>query len=300
MAPRPVIPQELTKRPFTLEETRRSGLSRRKLQGTSWRRLSVGVYVWTGLSETPWLRLEAVRSRLPSAAAFSGRTAAWLHGLELTPGDDPIEITLPRASGVSARVGVTVRRSNLKRGEVVTREGVPTTSILRTLFDLGQRLELVEAVVAVDRALQLELVTQAQLDSWMAGRRGSKGIVRFRQIADLAEPGAESPMETRLRLLLMLAGLPRPQTQVRLHDDRGRFLGRVDLFYPASRLAIEYDGGTHRDSLIEDNRRQNALLSAGFRLLRFTSAEVLRAPERVIAQVRAALESHPQPLRKSA
>lgn len=69
----------------------------------------------------------------------------------------------------------------------------------------------------------------------------------------------------------------------------GDILGRVDLFYRSARLAIEYDGGTHRDSLIEDNRRQNGLLSAGFRLLRFTGPDVLRAPASVVTQVRAAL-----------
>ena len=96
-------------------------------------------------------------------------------------------------------------------------------------------------------------------------------------------------METRLRLLLVLAGLPRPEVQVPLEDGRGRFLGRPDLYYPGERLGLEYDGGTHRASLAEDNRRQNRLLSAGFRLLRFTAGDVLRTPDLVVAQVRAAL-----------
>src|SRR5438309_2090955 len=106
----------------------------------------------------------------------------------------------------------------------------------------------------------MHLITLAQLNSWIAARKGSKGIVSFRRVAELAEPAAESPMETRLRLLLIFAGLPRPEAQARLYGKRGEFLGRVDLFYRSPRLAIEYDGGTHRDSLIEDNRRQNGLL----------------------------------------
>jgi len=80
-------------------------------------------------------------------------------------------------------------------------------------------------------------------------------------------------MEARLRMLLIGAGLPRPQVQVALYDDQGRFLARTDLYYPDHRLALEYDGGTHRESLVEDNRRQNRLLRAGFRLLRFTASE---------------------------
>jgi very-short-patch-repair endonuclease len=96
-------------------------------------------------------------------------------------------------------------------------------------------------------------------------------------------------METRLRMLLVLARLPRPEAQVSLNDSNGRFLGRVDLYYPAQRLALEYDGGTHRTSLIEDDRRQNLLLNAGYHVLRFTVADIRETPDAVVRQVRAAL-----------
>jgi len=96
-------------------------------------------------------------------------------------------------------------------------------------------------------------------------------------------------MESRLRLLLVQAGLPRPGVQVTLHDVNGRFIGRPDLYYRAQRLAIEFDGGTHRDSMVEDNRRQNRLLNTGCRLLRFTAADVYNTPGAILAQVRAPL-----------
>lgn len=96
-------------------------------------------------------------------------------------------------------------------------------------------------------------------------------------------------METRLRMLLVLAGLPRPQVQVPLRDPVGLFVGRPDLYYVSERLAIEYDGATHRDSLAADNRRQNRLVNAGYRLLRFTAADVLSTPDSVIQQVKQAL-----------
>jgi hypothetical protein len=92
-------------------------------------------------------------------------------------------------------------------------------------------------------------------------------------------------METRLRLLLVLGGLPRPLAQVALHDGDGRFLGRPDLYYPDQRLGIEYDGATHRDSLADDDRRQNRLLDAGHRLLRFTAQDIARSPDAVVALV---------------
>jgi very-short-patch-repair endonuclease len=90
-------------------------------------------------------------------------------------------------------------------------------------------------------------------------------------------------------LLLVMARLPRPLAQVRLHDEGGDFLGRQDFYYPLHRLAIEYDGAQHRESLTGDNRRQNRLVDAGYRLLRFTAADVLSAPDSVVALVRRAL-----------
>jgi very-short-patch-repair endonuclease len=98
-------------------------------------------------------------------------------------------------------------------------------------------------------------------------------------------------METRLRFLLIEAGLPRPEVQADLRDTDGRFIGRADLYYPQKRLVIEYDGANHRERLVEDNRRQNALLNAGFRLLRFTAADVHQRPESIAGQVRHAFLS---------
>ncbi|MBO0686900.1 MAG: DUF559 domain-containing protein, partial [Candidatus Dormibacteraeota bacterium] len=110
-----------------------------------------------------------------------------------------------------------------------------------------------------------------------------------RRVLVLAEPAAESPMETRLRLVLVLAGLPRPVAQVSLRDDTGEFLARPDLYYPQARLAIEYDGGTHRGSLTADNRRQNRLQRSGVRLLRYTAPDVYGRQDAIVAEVRALL-----------
>ena len=92
-------------------------------------------------------------------------------------------------------------------------------------------------------------------------------------------------------MLLVLNGLRRPQAQVSVHDRQGRFLGRLDLYYPDAHLGLEHDGGTHRDRLAEDNRRQNRLLNNGIRLLRFTAGDVLGAPDVALAQVRKMLST---------
>ena len=261
------------------------GVTRRQLRGASYRRLGSGLYRWVGLKESPTLILAAVARRLPAGAAFSGRTAVWLHGLDpMFP--NPVEVTIPEAIGSGRRAGASVRRAALASEEIVLRLGRPTTSGLRTVIDFGSRDPLTEGVVAADLFLHARLVTIAELRRYIADHPGAKGIARLRRVVDLAEPKAESAMETRLRMLLVLSGLPPPEAQIPIQDDQGNPLGRPDLLYRTDRLAIEYDGGNHRDRMIDDNRRQNDLVSAGLRLLRFTAADVYGTPEAIVMRVR--------------
>lgn len=235
----------------------------------------------------PLDQLAAAAARLPAHGAFSGRTSAWLHGLDLPP-CDPIEVTVRLRGGVSGRAGMALRRAVLHPGDVVQRHGFKTLSVLRTLADLAQRRSLVEAVMAIDMALHRRLMSEEQLASYVARNLRAKWAGRLRRAAALAEPKSESAMESCLRVLLVKSGLPRPEAQVEIRDAHGNHLGRVDLYYPEQRLAIEYDGSTHKDSLAADNRRQNALVQAGLKLLRFTYADVVGSPEQVVAIVAAA------------
>lgn len=231
--------------------------------------------------------IEVARRRLPAQAAFSGLTAAWLHGIDVTP-DKPIEATVPKSAGVSGRAGMAIRRSDLA-GDVVTVRGMRALSVPRMLADLSGRMSLTEAVVVADAALHARHICLRELVAWADANPRRHGIRTLRRVIALAEPAAESPMESRLRMVLVLGRLPRPRAQVPIHDPSGRFVGRPDLYYESARLGIEYDGDIHRRSLVEDNRRQNRLLAAGVRLLRFTASDVLGSPESVVAQVRHAL-----------
>jgi very-short-patch-repair endonuclease len=274
--------------PFSIDDAEAAGLGRRSLEGPSWRRIAPGIYVSTGLADDPFHKIEAARRRLPAGAAFSGLTAAWLHGLDVTPGD-PIEVTVPFQAGVSGRSGIKVRRSVVPAAEVVQVRGMPATSMIRTIADLCASLSLVEAVVIADAALHRRQVRLEDLGVWAASNSRRHGIRAMRRVIELVEPKAESPMESRLRMLLVLAGLPRPRAQVAIYDERGRFVGRPDLYYELHHLGIEYDGAVHRDSLARDDRRQNRLLNAGVHLLRFAAPDVLGDPDSVVAQVRALL-----------
>lgn len=191
-----LVPTVLKTGPFTYAEAVREGVTRSRLRGSAYRRVGAGIYRWAGLRESPELRLRAVAKRLPSGAAFSGRTAAWLHGLDVEP-CDPVEVTIPDPRASGRRAGTVVSRAALPAAAVVSRHGLPTTSVLRTVVDLGGREPLVEGVVAADLLIHARLVSIAQLRTYIAGHRGAKGIGRLRRVLDLAEPKAESAMETR-------------------------------------------------------------------------------------------------------
>jgi len=294
MARRLPVPRALRRRPFTIAEARAAGISWDNLQSANYRRLPAGIYVAANLADTPLLHLAAVRLRLPPTAVFSGLTAAWLHGLEVSP-PDPIQVTLPARSSLAMRAGVRVRRTGLGARDVVTRQVMPVTSVLRTLLDLGATLPLIESVRVADMALHQRLVKLNALRSAALAGAGGRGSRRQLLMVEHAEPRAESPMESELRMRLVLGGLPRPEAQVDLYDARGHFLGRADLYYPSHRLIVEYDGGTHRDSLVQDNRRQNLMLAAGYTIRRFTAPDVRGAPDRVVAQIRGELAQRPRP-----
>lgn len=286
------VPEALREGPFTIAEAAAAGISKGQLRGSAWRRVCTGWYCWVRYPLTETARLIPIARGLPEGFAFAGPIAARLHDLDVPLKGRP-EVIVPAPTATSERVQAIVRREQLDPSLVVWRKGFPVTSALRTCFDLAARLPPHDAVVALDQALAAGIVDLETLEAFVAGRAGNHGVVRARRAVALAEPRSESPMETRLRLLLQLSGLPRPEAQVELRTPAGQFVARVDLFYPEPGVAIEYDGDNHRDRLVEDNRRQNRLLEIGVRLLRYTAPDLRTRANAVVAEVRAALGGTP-------
>jgi len=230
------------------------------------------------------LALRRASERLPRGFAFSGFTALWLHGLDVDP-CDPMEATVPAGSCISTRSGMRIRRRSLEAHDLVMSRGLSAISPLATLRDLCLRLSLTESVVIADMALHKRLITITALKHLADASTNHHGVKKLRRVVPHVEPLTESPMETRMRMLFVLAGLPRPEAQVTIWNGL-LIAGRVDLYYREARLGIEYDGATHDGNLAEDNRRQNRLLEAGVRLLRFTAGDIYNSPDVVVAQVR--------------
>jgi very-short-patch-repair endonuclease len=155
---------------------------------------------------------------------------------------------------------------------------------------IADRLTVDDLVVVGDAALRRGLAGLDALESIASGERHRRGVRSLRRALPLLEPRTDSPMETRLRLLLVRAGLPRPEANrdVVVH---GEWLARPDLSYPQLRIAIEFDGDHHRSrrQWLSDRARRQLLEDAGWIVLEFTADDVLRRPEATVERVRRAI-----------
>ena len=290
MPRRATVPSALQSRPFSTDEAHAAGISRRALQNRVWKRIGAELYCSRAWHVDPWEVLAAWHRRSP-AITFSGKTAAWMHGLDCTP-TEPVEALVAVTSPLRSCFGLALRRAELRPGDVTRLRALPVTALPRTLRDLCVQWTPVEALVAIDMAVKLGLTDGAELWRYARTTMGARGSPTLRELASLSAP-AESPLETRFRWLFVRSGLPRPEVQKELRAKDGRFLARVDLYYGSARLVVEIDGANHRDRQVSDLRRQNQLVAAGFVILRFTSTDLRDRPEGVVADVRAALRSVP-------
>lgn len=142
--------------------------------------------------------------------------------------------------------------------------------------------------MALEVMLTRSIVGRSELTE-AGARLVGRGARRAQQTVALADPRAESPPESRLRVLLALAGLD-AVPQYRVRDEAGNVLARVDLAFPEYRIAIEYDGAWHAEErqFARDRRRLNRLVAAGWVVLHVTAAD-MRDPAALVARVRALL-----------
>jgi very-short-patch-repair endonuclease len=275
---------------FRASEVLAAGLlTRGQLRTTAYRRLRQDVYAAAHLPVTHRLRVRAVALVAPPAGAFGGLTAAVLWGArDLAGPDDPVEVVVPTGVRWHPGPGVTVRSASLA-GDVVTDGELRWTGRTRTALDLVRRGTVDDAVVLLDRLVQAGVADLDEVRAAAAALPRCRGSRQARTAAALSDGLAESPQETRLRLLVLRSGLPRPVAQYRVTAG-GRFVARVDFGYPEQRLALEYDGAWHADSVqfARDRQRLNRLLAAGWRVL-FVTAQDLHRPDQLVVRIAAAL-----------
>lgn len=279
------MPYDLTQ-PFTPRMVR-SEVPWSTVRGPRFRRLLPTVYVAREVAVTPRLMAQAAALVLPDSAWLSHTTAAQVQGLPV-PHDATVHASVP--SGADRRLRGTLKVRVRPRPSTAYVDDLPVTTGGDLFCEMGELLGLLDLVVLGDAMVGRQLVTPSRLVKAAARLRGSHRA-GVREAASLVRARVDSPMESRLRLLIVLAGLPEPQVNPELRGDG--FRTRVDLCYPRLRLAIEYDGQQHRaDDLTQwdrDNDRLAWFAENGWELVPVISRGIYRRPDETLERVCAAM-----------
>ncbi|WP_159798659.1 type IV toxin-antitoxin system AbiEi family antitoxin domain-containing protein [Puerhibacterium puerhi] len=227
-------------------------------------------------------RIAAVHRQLAAGHWFSHLSAAVLWGCRTWAAPERVHVVQGyRASSRSA--GDVARHAvDLPAGQRTTVDGMPVTTLERTVLDCALSLHPLHALVVADSALGRGLNRAAALDLW-ARSRARRGRRRAELVLRLADPGAESPWETWARYVLVRAGLPRPVLQVPVVTRLGTF--RCDLGWPEHGVLVEFDGAVkyrpgvlrpEHDGAAElwrEKRRFDAIRETGANPVRLTAAD---------------------------
>jgi hypothetical protein len=255
---------------------------------TRYRAVFPNVYLSKNVQPSLDERIAAAWVWSRGTATIAGAAAAALHGAKWIPDDVPIELIHPNTRPPR---GVLTRRDALLDGETQTIAGRAVTTPDRTAFDIGRRGAVRSAVARLD---SLSRATGFKVDDVLLvaqSHPGTPGLRRLEAALELVDPGAQSPRESYLRLLLIDAGLPRPQTQIPVPGVDGIPLAYLDLGWPEYMVAVEYDGDQHRTDrrqFVKDIRRLEMLERMGWIIVRVVAehhpAEILRRVRAAIAE----------------
>lgn len=197
-----------------------------------------------------------------------GVAASGLHGAKWVDPDVVVDVNWP---GRKPPPGVKIREETLLGAEISSWNGIALTSVARTAFDLarrgpaGQAVERLDALAAAANFAVDDVLTVAENHPHV------KGLRRVGRLLDLVDAGAQSPRETWLRLLLIDAGFPRPETQIPVARPGGRSHYFLDMGWREAMVAVEYDGEQHRlDRAIYDDDlvRSEYIAHVGWRRVR--------------------------------
>ena len=235
-----------------------NAIARMRTSG-SWQALRPGVYlesaVATGMDAAQRHRLLAAASLplAPDNAVVSHQSAAIVHGFAVWGLSlRTVHLTRPGHGGGHRRRWMHTHLSPLRPDEVTVIDGIPVTTPARTLVDLSRSVSLESAVVTADHALHIEAVTVEELEDARQRVLRWPGIVRATRALAFADGLAESPGESRSRVLIERSGLPRPRLQVPIWSVDGVFLGRVDFLFDELRTVGEFDGRVKYGRLLSE------------------------------------------------
>ncbi len=243
------------------------------------------VYLPRDTEITAVVRAEAAWLWSRRRGVIAGRSASALHGAKWIDGKAPAELIYENRH---APTQIHTWADRIEDDEVAMLREMPVTTPTRTALDLASRYPVDAAVALIDALARATRLKTADVELLAERYKGRRGIRRALCALDLVDPGAESPRETWLRLLLMRAGFPRPRTQIPVHDRYGQLVAVLDMGWEDVKIAADYEGDHHRTDrrrFNRDIRRAETIAELGWIDVRVTAEDT---PGGIIARVSAA------------
>lgn len=281
--------------PFTRQRALMAGLSDADLTGTAYQQLFWGVYISSEVKATLVVRALAALMVAPPGSVVSHHSAASLWG-GIAPDSGDVHLTMPVGNRQKTR-GIRSHRP-VRMPTPGSRRGLPVTSPEQTFIDLAPHCDLVQLVTLGDSLVRAKATTPARLMA-ACDRSLARQAALARRAASLVRAKVDSPMESRLRMLMVLAGLREPRVNVEICHDDGRVRYRLDLSYPDHTLAIEFDGRHHVEIRAQwegDVIRREDLEADGWRFVVVTSSQLYGSPGVVLDRIVAAMRERGVPV----
>lgn len=231
------------------------------------------VFISRGTDVNAVVRAKAAWLWSRRRGVIAGRSASALYGAKWVDANRPAEILYDNRH---APASIRTWSDRIEDDEVAVVDGMRVTTPARTALDIACRYPVDVAVAMIDALARATHLKMADVELLAQRYKGRRGIRRARTALDLVDPGAESPRETWLRLLLVRAGFPRPQTQIPVYDDYGQLVAVLDMGWEHIKLAVEYEGDHHRTdrrTFNKDITRLETLTELGWTDLRVTAED---------------------------
>lgn len=277
---RPFDPRE----PFPRFRALQAGLPRATVDSPAFRRLLHGIIVDADVPDSAVLRVKAALACYFDSAHASHASAArvWRVPVQTRPGD---HVTVPDDAHRLRRSGVTTHHR--PHAATVVRDGVRVSVLVDLFVELAEELALVELVVAGDWMVRRHGVRLKDLRR--AAMRATGPAARLARKAALhVRADVDSPMESRLRMLIVLAGIPEPVVNATVRDVDGEVVRRFDLSWPDVRVIVEYDGRHHMERVEQweaDLDRREEIDDEGWRILVVVASGVYADPARTVRRI---------------
>jgi hypothetical protein len=262
---------------YSAASARAAGLTRGRLRGPAFLRLTHDLVVRLDDAIDVRERLQLLATVLPPDAAYSHLTAAHLLGAHVdAPSKQHVALTPRRV--LPQRADFVVHARQLLPADVVEVDGLRVTSGAQTFLDLAEHLPPAELVAAGDALMLAKQLTTEALAERLDRADRVRGVVRARACAPLLTPKAMSRPESLVRYWLVERDLPDPQIQVPVRDRWGREVAHGDLGYEEWKLLLEYEGSRHAtvEKFGSDIDRYSLMAADGFLVLRFAKRHLNR------------------------